>query len=113
MPHQKTDEANALLARIKSEISLAGGVGGYVSTLGGEHRPGVMLTFAFDPKSSWVNNILENSKYAKISFHLHEDPRHQKISAISGSGVNYIRQAKFKDIDDAMRLLTKWIAANS
>lgn len=38
----------------------------YVSTLGGEHRPSVMVTVSFDERGKWINGILENSRYLKI-----------------------------------------------
>lgn len=40
-----------------------------VSTLGGAHRPSVMLTIGFDPRETWANGIFENSRYVKLYIH--------------------------------------------
>lgn len=38
----------------------------YASKLGGPENVSILLTITMDPKSTWANNILENSRYAKI-----------------------------------------------
>jgi hypothetical protein len=34
-----------------------------VSTLGGENRATIFFTFSLDKPSTWLNNIMENSRY--------------------------------------------------
>lgn len=41
----------------------------YVSSLGGAERSSVLATISLDPRSSWTNGILQNSRYAVLSFH--------------------------------------------
>lgn len=70
----------------------------YVSTLGGEERSSVMVTVALEPRSSWRNGIMENSRYAKLAFHSSKD-RADGVSFehFSGRGVAKIRAWKTKD----------------
>jgi hypothetical protein len=79
-------------------------------TLGGPDRPSVSVTFAFDPRETWINGILENSKYAKILVHFNTDGT-GKIAACGSWKVTPIRQAKVKNIDDAFVKLQKWADA--
>ena len=106
------ENAEALAKRIKTEITLPGGVAAYVSTLGGPERPSVCITFAFDPRDTWVNNILENSKYAKVLVHFNADGT-GKFSAAGSWQVTTIRQTKVKNIDDAFAKLAKWVSAQT
>jgi len=62
-----------------------------LSTLGGEARPSLIFTISFDPKSTWHNGILENSKYLKA--HLGYDGIFEMIS---GNRVERIRKSKVK-----------------
>jgi hypothetical protein len=38
-----------------------------LSTLGGVDRASLLLLISLDPRESWENNILENSRYARFS----------------------------------------------
>ena len=62
-----------------------------LSTLGGEARPSLIFTVSFDPKSTWHNGILENSRYLKA--HLGHDGTFEMIS---GNRVERIRKSKVK-----------------
>lgn len=71
-----------------------------VSTLGGEDRSSVMVTVSLDPRESWTNGILENSRYAKLAFHTARVPGHPDAVAFehfSGHGIPKIRGWKVKD----------------
>lgn len=41
-------------------------VSGYVSALGGRDRASILLTITEDSKETWINGILQNSRYRKI-----------------------------------------------
>jgi len=70
----------------------------YVSTLGGKERPAVMLTVSLDPKESWTNGILENSRYGKF------DIDHTgRVEQISGS--LKFRSTKVKSVEHLVSLL--------
>ena len=43
----------------------------YHSALGGADRVSIVGKFSLDPKKTWANNILENSRF--ITFHLDND----------------------------------------
>ena len=76
-------------------------------TLGGPERPSVVVTVSFDSKDDWPNKILENSRYAKLMFNF--DSR--TLEYISGNDVEKLRKTKFKDVNDAITKLSKWVAA--
>ena len=76
-----------------------------ISTLGGKDRASVMLKVSLDPKSSWVNNIFENSRYFMIMvnrdgtmelFH-----KHYKLGKM--------RKVKVKSLGDAINKINKYI----
>ena len=92
-----------MLAALKAGVK-APYVAGYVSTLGG--RPSVMLTFSLDPRESWANSILQNSRYAQMSVHYPD----RKIEHFSGWRLGKFRKAAFKSPADAVAKLNKWIA---
>lgn len=58
--------APAVVERLKSEIN-APYVQAYASTLGGDQNVAIMLTVGADPKETWTNGILENSRYGKFT----------------------------------------------
>ena len=74
-----------------------------VSVLGGKKNAALMILLAFDPKSEWQNNIMENSRYARISI-----DRNGVMENFSGS-VPKMRKATAKDLDDAIAKLKKYI----
>ncbi len=81
----------------------------YISTLGGKDRPSVMVTISFDPRGTWANGILENSRYTKMSFNI--DGRTGVNDAEYVSGSEKFRKFKFATPADAMTKLRKWLAA--
>lgn len=56
----------------------------HVSTLGGEDRASVLVTVSLDPKETWSNGILENSRYAKLAFHSGRSPDEVSFQHHSG-----------------------------
>ena len=80
----------------------------YISTLGGKSRASVMATISLDPKEKWENNILENSRYAKFSINTGD----KSMELISGHGTAKMRKARWKDAQDAIAKLQKWVKSN-
>jgi hypothetical protein len=76
---------------------------GHVSTLGGNHRPSMMLTASLDPKDTWINGILENSRYGK--FHIDYNGT---MEMHSGYGVAKFRKCKIKGTQDLISKLHTW-----
>jgi hypothetical protein len=74
----------------------------YISTLGGEHRPSVMITVSLDDKAKWQNGILENSRHGK--FHLRYDGT---LEMISGYGIDKLRKSKVKSVEDVYKKINK------
>lgn len=98
--------ANALAAQIKEGVRLPF-VKAYVSTLGGPERASVMFTLSFDPRESWKNGILENSRYFKMRY-----GSDQRLTAHSGGhGLPKFR-AKRLAPDQVVPYLNQWIQAN-
>jgi len=79
-------------------------VNGQVSTLGGEHRAAVMLTVSLDPKDSWKNGILQNSRYGQFSVDYTGAVEH-----FSGYGLGNMRKSKAKSVTDAGRKLREFL----
>lgn len=101
-------QAQNLLELVRTKLD-APWVGAYVSTLGGKDRPTVMLRISLDPKTTWINGILENSRYAMFSF----DYPNQKIQLFSGHGTAKFRKCSFKSNEDALKKIQLWISGHS
>ena len=76
-------------------------VSSYVSKLG---VPSLMLTVSLDPRSSWANGILQNSRYAH--FMIDEDGT---IENFSGSLPRF-RKCKAADAAAVAAKINAWIA---
>ena len=61
------EEADSAIEKLKKGIK-APYVNVYKSTLGGAHRPSILITVSLDPKDKWDNGILENSRYVKLHY---------------------------------------------
>ncbi len=80
-----------------------------ISTLGGEHRASVLVVISLDEKSSWVNRILENSRYAR--FHIHSDER--KAEMFASYGVNKFRKCKAQTPEMVLEKLQNWVDSHN
>jgi len=78
-------------------------VSGYVSTLGGKHRPTIMLTVSLQSKDQWKNGILENSAYAHISI-----DHNGVMEMFSGCIVPKLRKSQIKSTEEVLTKLHKW-----
>jgi len=98
VPTNESD-AQAVWEQLRAELQLiAPYVAGYVSTLGGAHRASILFTVSFDPRDTWANGILENSRHGK--FHWENDGT---LSKISGYGTEKMRKSKAKSVADVVR----------
>lgn len=79
-------------------------VSSYVSRLG---PPTLMLTVSLDPRSAWVNGILENSRYAH--FMIDQDGT---IEHFSGSLPKF-RKTKAADAAAVVTKINAWIAKHN
>lgn len=98
------DTAEEFAAALKRGLK-APWVQAYVSKLGGPGRHSVMLKLSLDPEAEWNNKILHNSRYAMFQFNggkIEQHARHYKIAKF--------RKSKFKDVQDAINKINKWIA---
>lgn len=103
---EHTEEATALADLLLQKLP-APFVRAYLSRLGEE--PSVMLTVSLDPRETWVNGILENSRFARLTFNYPE----RSIELFSGDHrVNRFRKTRFKTPQDAVAKVEKWIGGH-
>lgn len=76
-----------------------------ISTLGGQHRPSVMLKISLDPKSDWKNGIYQNSNYSQ--FGINADGTIEQFSCWGMK--KKFRKARFKTVDDAVKKINKYL----
>jgi len=98
-------DADSAVEKLKSGIK-APFVNVYKSTLGGVERTSILITVSLDPRESWVNGILENSRYFKM--HYSYDGI---LEYISGS-VKF-RKTRPKNVEDAIAKINKVIEMQS
>lgn len=95
--------AQHMAARLAKELD-APYVQAQVSTLGGAHRPSVMLKVSLDPKEVWVNSIYHNSRYSQ--WHIGWDGTIDQFTAHLSKN---FRKARFKTVDDVINKLNAYI----
>ena len=101
------DEAGAqvLAQRMAKEIN-APFVQVSVSTLGGKHRPSVMLKISLDPQDTWQGAIFHNSRFSNWSIsHIGEIEQF----TISHTVKPKFRKARFKTHDEVIKKINAWI----
>ena len=96
--------ADELAAALKSDLK-APYVSARKSTLGGDENVSVMLVVSLDPRESWLNGILQNSRY----FHMSID-RNGTINRFGGYGVPKFRKSRAKSVADVVARINKYIA---
>lgn len=77
-----------------------------VSKLGGVERASTVVTVSLDPRESWTNGILENSRYSH--FALYADGTMVQLGSYR---VAKFRRARFTSVENAVARLVKWIGA--
>lgn len=78
-----------------------------ISTLGGKERVSILFTVAIDPRETWANGILENSRYMK--FDLENNGVLEHFSGNFGNGIKF-RKCRLKSIDDVINKLNDFIS---
>lgn len=76
------------------------------STLGGAHRVSVLVTASLDPRETWVNGILQNSRY--FTLHILTDWTIEEVVRVARELP--FRRSKAKGIDDVVARVNKYIA---
>ena len=74
-----------------------------ISTLGGTERPTLMITVSLEDKKDWANDILQNSRYRKISI----DHDGTVDNFTSSHNLKKIRKKRVKSIRDAISYINK------
>lgn len=99
------DAADTLASRIKKEID-APYVNTKISTLGGKHRPSIMVSISLDPRENWNSKIFENSRYMR--FHIAHDgtiDQHARAREVKN-----FRKARFKTPDEVIQKINRYLA---
>lgn len=82
----------------------------YVSALGGPERASVMITVGLDPRGSWKNGILENSRYAKLAYNVRGGQH--VLYQHSGHGATRFRKTTITSPEKAVAKLNAWVQSN-
>jgi endogenous inhibitor of DNA gyrase (YacG/DUF329 family) len=104
------ETAPAVVEQLKSGIK-APYVNAQVAALGGPENVSVIFTVSADPKESWSNGILENSRYGK--FYLHNDG---EVEQFSGGFAGWkqpnraVRSRNVKSVDQLIQVINNHIA---
>jgi hypothetical protein len=72
------------------------------SALGGEDKASILITVSLDPRESWRNGILQNSRYRQ--FHVREGG----LESFSGYNTPKFRKSRIKSIEDVIKKLSDW-----
>ena len=103
------ETAQSVADRIKTEVK-APFVNAYVSTLGGPENVSVMFTIGADPKESWTNGILQNSRYGM--FDLDNDGTIEQHSGGFSKWKqpnNALRKRNVKSVDQLIQVLNSFL----
>jgi hypothetical protein len=95
----------SFIALIKTKVN-APYIHTEVSTLGGKERASIILKVSLDPKSSWPNSILHNSRYFMIS--ISRDGTMELFAKYFKLGK--MRKTKVTSIDKAIDKINQYIA---
>lgn len=76
---------------------------GYVSTLGRTEHASLMITVSLTPKSTWPNDILQNSPHANFSI-----GRNGSMEILSRWKTAKFRKTKIKSVHDIITKLHVW-----
>lgn len=95
--------ADSAVTKIKEGIK-APSVGVKKSTLGGDANVSIMILVSLDKKEDWPNNILENSRYYRMS--LLKDGTLEMFSG--GTKKSKFRKTKAKSVEDTIAKINKY-----
>jgi hypothetical protein len=78
------------------------------STLGGADRVSILILVSLDPRETWTNGILENSRYFRMDYLMNGS-----LELFSGGfRMLKFRKARVKSPDDAVMKINKYIELN-
>lgn len=98
------EEADAAVEKLQTGIK-APYVKVYKSTLGGADRVSILITVSLDPRETWSNGILENSRYFRMHYLMNGS-----LELFSGGWkMTKFRKTKAKTPDDALAKINKYI----
>lgn len=104
-PHSDSEKMKEALLQIRSMLSPIPFkyIGGVVSTLGGMHRPTILLKVSLQSKDEWKNGYIENSPYAQISI------GHDGVMEMfSGCIKPKLRKTTISSTQQVIDALSKW-----
>jgi len=103
------ERIDAILARVKTAISVMPYSKAYVSTLGGIKNAAIMFTVGLDKPETWAHGYLENSRY--IRFHASTEWNGFELEAFVNAQTGLkIRKSTQKDEDALIKKIEKIIA---
>lgn len=82
-------------------------ISSYSSTLGGEDRVTILISLSLDKRSTWYNDIYENSRYMR--FHLDNDGTLEQFG-LSHTITKKFRKTNAKSVDEAINKINKYIS---
>ena len=77
------------------------------SSLGGKERASLLILVAIDPRETWINGILENSRYIRL--HAGYDGKVEYISGCFGREIKKFRKANFTTLEDLAAKIQKYV----
>jgi hypothetical protein len=77
------------------------------SNLGGFSKGAILICISLDAKDTWINKILENSRYAHFSIEYDGT-----IENFTSSKCSHMRKSKYKTVEEAILKIQKWIDKN-
>lgn len=104
-PHSDVEQMKEALFQIRSNLSPIPFkyISGVVSTLGGVHRPTILLKVSLQSKDEWKNGYIENSPYAQINIGYDG-----VIEMFSGCLKPKLRKTTIDSTQEALNVLAKW-----
>lgn len=99
------DNAQEVKSRFQSEIKAAF-INVSVSTLSGPDKSSIMMTLSLDDKSTWENNILQNSRY--MNFRIERDGTVEQFQRSFRIKDKFIKR-KAKSVEDAIAKINVYL----
>ena len=100
------NSVDEVMDRIKTEVN-APFVSIHKSTLGGKERVAIIFSISLDEKSTWINDIFENSRYGRFDFE--RDGTLEMFSGWQLKKIKKFRKRKVKSIDDLINTVNSYI----
>ena len=103
------ERIDAILARVKTAISIMPYSNAYVSTLGGIRNAAIMFTVGLDKPETWAHGYLENSRYIRFNASTEWNGFELKSFINCNSGAK-IRKSTQKDENALIKKIEKIVA---